>query len=181
MTTAPAHFRGAKTVEFERLAPVSARLETAHGEYVQAVDTTGPHRLWRINDGAAAADAFLVPFDDNFSARLRSLQRLHQRLTGSSSSTLLAASQLSPAQRGRLTLFVRALDGKQAGASHREIAAVLLDRQATSIPAIEWTNAPLRKRINRIIQSAQVMVKGGYLKLLRGDIERAGRFHRRSR
>ena len=84
-------------------------------------------------------------------------------------------------QRARLVLFVRALDGKHEGTSHREIAAVLLDRRARDIPAIEWTNAPLRKRINRIIAGAKVMRKDGYLKLLRGDVERAGRFRRRSR
>ena len=37
----------------------------------------------------------------------------------------------------------------------------------------------LRKRINRIIARATMMVNGGYLALLRGDAERARRFHSR--
>jgi hypothetical protein len=61
-------------------------------------------------------------------------------------------------------------------ASRREIAAILLDPAAYDIPAIEWTNATLRKRINRIIARANLMVNGGYLALLRGDVERARRF-----
>ena len=65
------------------------------------------------------------------------------------------------------------------GASRREIAAVLLDPQARDIPAIEWTNAALRKRINRIIARATLMTNGGYLALLRGDAKRARRFRRR--
>ena len=82
------------------------------------------------------------------------MQRLHQRLTANSSTALPSGSELSRIQRARLVLFVRALDGEQEGTSHREIAAVLLDAAARHIPAIEWKNAALRKRINRIIVGA---------------------------
>jgi hypothetical protein len=167
-----------KPVELDRLAPLQSRVETVHGQYVQAQDASGLHRLLRMNDGAGTANAFLIPFDENFGARLRSVQRLHQRLTANSSTALPSGSQLSRIQRARLVLFVRALDGEQEGTSHREIAAVLLDRRARNIPAIEWTNAALRKRINRVIVGAKVMRKDGYLKLLRGDVERARRFRR---
>ena len=71
------------------------------------------------------------------------------------------------------------LDGVDDGVSRREIAAVLLDPQARDIPAIEWTNAALRKRINRVIARATLITKGGYLTLLRGDAGRAERFRRR--
>ena len=108
-----------------------------------------------MNDGAGTANAFLIPFDENFGARLRSVQRLHQRFTANSSAALPSGSQLSRIQRARLVLFVRALDGEQEGTSRREIAAVLLDRRARNIPAIEWTNAALRKSVNRIIVGSQ--------------------------
>jgi hypothetical protein len=178
VTAAPADYPGVKPVELDRLAPLQSRVETVHGQYVQAQDASGLYRLLRMNDGAGTANAFLIPFDENFGARLRSVQRLHQRLTANSSTALPSGSQLSRIQRARLVLFVRALDGEQEGTSHREIAAVLLDRRARNIPAIEWTNAALRKRINRIIVGAKVMRKDGYLKLLRGDVERARRFRR---
>jgi len=181
VTTAPADYPGAKSIDLDRLGPLQSRVETPHGEYVQAQDASEVRRLLRMNESAQTANAFLIPFDENFGARLRSVQRLHQRLTANSSTTLPSGSQLSRTQRARLVLFVRALDGEQEGTSHREIAAVLLDRTAREIPAIEWTNAPLRKRINRVIAGAKVMRKDGYLKLLRGDVERAGRFRRRSR
>jgi hypothetical protein len=178
VSTAPADYPGAKPVELDRLALLHSRVETAHGQYVQAQDASGIHRILRMNEGTQTANAFLIPFDENFGARLRSVQRLHRRLTANSSTTLPSGPQLSRTQRARLVLFVRALDGKQEGTSHREIAAVLLDRMAREIPAIEWTNAPLRKRINRVIAGANVMRKDGYLKLLRGDVERARRFRR---
>jgi hypothetical protein len=79
----------------------------------------------------------------------------------------------------RLALQLRALDGEQAGASRREIAAVLLDPSARTIPAIEWKNAALRKKVNRIVASAIALMNGGYLTLLRGDPARAKRFRRR--
>jgi len=98
-----------KPVELDRLAPLQSRVETVHGQYVQAQDASGLHRLLRMNDGAGTANAFLIPFDENFGARLRSVQRLHQRLTANSSTALPSGSQLSRIQRARLVLFVRAL------------------------------------------------------------------------
>ena len=65
------------------------------------------------------------------------------------------------------------------GASRREIAAVLLDSSARTIPAIEWKNAALRKKVNRVVASAIALMNGGYLTLLRGDPARAKRFRRR--
>lgn len=77
-----------------------------------------------------------------------------------------------------MTLQLRAFDGVADGVSRREIAAILLDPHALDIPAIEWKNAALRKRINRIIVRATLMVNGGYLALLRGEADRAKRFRR---
>jgi hypothetical protein len=126
---------------------------------------------------ARAGSAFLVPFDDDFGARLHSLQRLHRRLIGKRAGPPLRSLQLSPTQRARLTLLVRALDGEQEGVSRREIAAVL-DAEARHIPAIEWKNAALRKRVNRVVASSVALMSGGYLALLRGDPTRAQRFRR---
>jgi hypothetical protein len=50
--------------------------------------------------------------------------------------------------------------------------------QAREIPAVEWTNTALRKRLSRIITRARAMAKDGYLALLRGDFERAQRFRK---
>ena len=98
---------------------------------------------------------FLIPFDENFGARLRSVQRLHQRLTANSSTALPSGSQLSRIQRARLVLFVRALDGEQEGTSRREIAAVLLDAGLATFPRSNGQMRRCVKRINRIIVGRQ--------------------------
>ncbi len=159
--------------------PVVASVDTDDGRHLLIDDPDGRHRLW-IVDGVPKHDsAFLLPFDDDFGARLHSLQRLHRRLTGKRAGPPLRSLQLSPLQRARLSVQVRALDGEQAGASRREIASVLLDPSARTIPAIEWKNAALRKKVNRIVASAVALMNGGYLTLLRGDPARAKRFRRR--
>lgn len=149
------------------------------GRHLLIDDPDGPHRLWLVEDIHARGNAFLIPFDNDFGTRLHSLQRLHRRLTGKRAGPPLRSLQLSPLQRARLALQVRALDGEQAGASRREIASALLDPSARTIPAIEWKNAALRKKVNRIVASAIALMNGGYLTLLRGDPARAKRFRRR--
>jgi hypothetical protein len=158
--------------------PVLASVDTDDGRHVLVDDPDGPHRVWFV-DGQTHGSAFLLPFDGDFGARLHSLQRLHRRLTGKNAGPPLRSLQLAPAQRSRLALQLRALDGVLEGASRREIAAVLLDPGARTIPAIEWKNAALRKKINRILARAVTLMNGGYLTLLRGDPARAKRFRRR--
>jgi hypothetical protein len=175
---APANFNAARRVDVDRLAPIATRADTDDGIHLLLNDPNGQHRLWILDDARASGTAFLIPFDDDFGARLHSLQRLQRRLTGKRAGPPPRSLQLSPLQRARLILLVRALDGEQEGASRREIAAVLLDPTARTIPAIEWKNAALRKKINRIISGALALMNGGYLTLLRGDPARAERFRR---
>ncbi len=152
------------------------RADTENGSHILVDDPDGRHRLWFIEDVHARGSAFLIPFDDDFGARLHSLQRLHRRLSGKRAGPPLRSLRLSMLQRARLTLLVRALDGEHEGASRREIAAVLLDPDARHIPAIEWKNAALRKKVNRVVASAIALMNGAYLTLLRGDPARARRF-----
>ena len=158
---------------------MAASIDTDDGRHLLIDDPDGRHRLWIVDGVPKHGSAFLLAFDDDFGARLHSLQRLQRRLAGKRAGPPLRSLQLSPRQRARLVLQLRALDGEQDGASRREIAAVLLDADARTIPAIEWKNAALRKKVNRIVASAIALMNGGYLMLLRGDPARAKRFRRR--
>lgn len=120
----------------------------------------------------------MLPNDRDFAVRLHSIERFRRSLTRRRSGPLPRSLQLSQRRRARLTLQLRSLDGLEDGASRREIAATLLDPGARDIPAIEWKNAALRKRINRIIARARLTMNGGYFALLRGDSERAMRFRK---
>lgn len=153
-------------------------MATADGRHILLDDPDGQHQLWFVDDAAVHRASFVLPLDGDFGARLHSLQRLHRRLAGQRAGPLLQSLQLTLLQRSRLTLQLRALDGDLEGAPRREIAAVLLDGKALNIPAIEWKNAALRKRINRIIAGAKMLMNGGYLALLRGEPQRARRFRR---
>ncbi|MGZ9032783.1 MAG: DUF2285 domain-containing protein [Burkholderiaceae bacterium] len=179
MAQAPKGSRAAHPIDLDALLPVAASIDTDDGRHLLIDDPDGRHRLWLVGGVPSLGNAFLLPFDGDFGARLHSLQRLQRRLAGKRAGLPLRSLQLSPPQRARLALQLRALDGEQDGASRREIAAVLLDSSAQTIPAIEWKNAALRKKVNRVVASAIALMNGGYLTLLRGDPARAKRFRRR--
>jgi hypothetical protein len=176
---APEPFAAAQIMQIDGSAPIVASVTTEDGRHILLDDPDGQHQLWFVEGVIPQPISFLIPFDSDFGARLHSLQRLHRRLAGERAGPLLKSLQLTLLQRAGLTLQLRALDGDLEGTSRREIAAVLLDSHARDIPAIEWKNTALRKRINRIIARAKVLMNGGYLALLRGEPQRASRFRRR--
>ena len=109
--------------------------------------------------------------------------RLHYVLSGFSSlapplSTLLRLRQLmktgeigetpaiTPFRRSRHILLLRAWDGLRCGATHRDLAAVLLREDAADA---RWrTEAPsLRSQIQRLARDARAMALGAYWRLLR--------------
>jgi hypothetical protein len=175
----PSGFDVGYSIDFDGLSPVLMSIETRDGRHVLLNDPAGRHRLWFAGGFRRRGSAFLIPFDGDFSARLHSVQRLHRRLTGKKAGPQLRSQRLSVGQRTRLTFLLRVLDGEQDGVTRRELAAVLLDEDARDIPAVEWKNSPLRKRINRAVTAATALMNGGYLALLRGEAERAERFQRR--
>jgi hypothetical protein len=176
---APETFTAAQAIRLDDLSPILASVTTNDGRHVLLADAEGYHQVWFVSGRHPRGSSFVIPNDDDRAARMHAVQRLERRLARKRSGPLLRSLQLSLHQRTQFTLQLRALDGVEDGASRREIAAVLLDPQARDVPAIEWTNAALRKRINRIIARATLMMKGGYLALLRGDADRAKRFRRR--
>ena len=64
--------------------------------------------------------------------------------------------------------MLRALDGWQAHASYREIAAVLLDPLVHSQSRREWLTSPRRAQIIRLVKDAIRRMRGGYRDLLSG-------------
>jgi hypothetical protein len=175
----PIRFDAGYSINFDGLSPVLMSVETRDGRHLLLNDPTGRHRLWFVGGFRRQSRAFLIPLDSDFNARLHSLQRLHRRLTGRPSGPLPRSQRLSARQRAHFAFLLRALDGEQEGMTRRELAAILLDKKARDIPAIEWKNSPLRKRINRAVAAATALMDGGYVALLRGDSERAERFQRR--
>ena len=59
--------------------------------------------------------------------------------------------------------MLRASDGVESGASRRIVAAVLLNRTVETMRAVDWQNAPERRRLARILAAARQQIESGYL------------------
>ena len=69
-------------------------------------------------------------------------------------------------QRQRLAMMLRAVDGRRAGATRRDIAEVLFGRD--QIPdGTQFDDHHLRSRTARLIRDGLAMIAGGYRKLLK--------------
>ena len=104
----------------------------------------------------------LLPLDRLFEVRaaaaLRFWRALAGRPLGRDPATLPAP------RRDRLVLALRALDGRLAEASYREIAAALFG--AARVPGRGWKTHDLRDRTARIVRLGVAMMQGGYRRLL---------------
>jgi Uncharacterized conserved protein (DUF2285) len=160
LASAPSDFPAATPVPtflhsgFARRA--SDGLYTAHGRGRTAVyslllgETT-------IDDPIMA----VVPFDGFVPERLSASERLWR--TGLGRPT--PDSRMTSQRRRRLCQMLRAVDGKTAGASHREIAEALFGRRR--VEAELWHASSLRFATMRLVRDGQAMIGEGYRTLLR--------------
>lgn len=121
------------------------------------------HRLQLLRtvpDGVA--DAAIIPLDADGLARLEAVYRLLARMNGRK---IPPDKRLTHQRLRRAQLMLRAYDGRETGATHREIARVLY-----SLPPMkrdEWQSASQRYAVMSLLRDAQKMVDGGYRALLR--------------
>ena len=157
LTEAPAATR----TRFDGLAsPPPGALPSTPGE--QIVDLSGAILRLDVDVAGARPPAVLLPLDRLFEVRLAAAQRLWRCLAGRRPNVNPAA--LSKARRDRFILALRALDGKQAGATHRQIAAALFGKDRVAGRA--WISHDLRDRTARLVRLGVGTMKGGYLRLL---------------
>lgn len=105
----------------------------------------------------------LVPLDAGGLDRLAEVDRLWRALNGRA---VPQDHSLTPQQRHRLRLILRAIDGRAEQASYREIAESLFGRSL--IADHPWKSSPWRDRVNRLVRDGRAMIAGGYRRLLRG-------------
>lgn len=130
-------------------------------------DPAGNHYLHLPETDAASASAAVIPLDADAPTRLAALLRLYRRLIGRHSGPLPQAWRLTPRQRRRLVLMVRALDGHLSKASYREIAEALHGLEA--VARYPWKTSSVRGQTIRLVRDAVIAMNGGYRNLLRGD------------
>ncbi len=126
----------------------------------------GDHRLWMPDGGALAASAVLIPRDRYFLWRVRNAVRLHLMLEGEQSRGWPREQRLTPFQLHRAALMLRVWDGVESGASRRHVAGVVLNDEAQTLRAIDWHDAPERRRLSRLLKAARQTIDGGYLQWL---------------
>ena len=108
------------------------------------------------------APAVMLPLDRLFEIRARSAVRLWRALSGVPPGANPAA--LSQQRQVRLLDALRALDGRQDGASYREIADALFGRRPVSSSG--WKTHSLRDRIIRTVRLGETLMQGDYRRLL---------------
>ena len=144
--------------------PASAR-RAVDGEHWLIDDAHRP--LPALLIGGANPDtaaAVVIPLDADFATRADAALRLWRLVTGRPRAR--PSDRLTPQQRHRLGLMLRALDGRLAGESYRAIAAGLFGH--ARIPAGRgWKTHDLRDRTIRLVRSGTKLMQGGYLDLLR--------------
>jgi len=151
------------------LPSIAADRQGEDGRHLVLADPAGDLRVWVTDPTPARKLAVLIPLDGDFSLRLESARRFHRRLLGQAAGPLPRRIDLTPLQRSRLILMLRAVDGHFAGASYREIAAALLDPAVGTMPARDWKTSAPHSRVYRLVKDAVALVRGGYRKLLHGD------------
>ncbi len=147
--------------KFQLSADVRRRLAQAAAD--QILKHKGATFRVAAHDDGMEPPAILLPFDQLFEARVAAALRLWRVLAGRDLGRDPQA--LSPARRDRLILALRALDGRLADASYRDIAAGLFGPER--LPERGWKSHDLRDRTIRLVRFGMELMQGGYRRLLR--------------
>ena len=115
-----------------------------------------------VDEAGIEPPAVLLPLDQFFENRATAAIRLWRGLAGRNPGPNPAA--LPKTRRDRLILALRALDGRLADATYREIASVLFGEAGVSDRG--WKSHDLRDRTIRLVRFGLGMMRSGYRRLL---------------
>ena len=137
------------------------------GTYLIVRHETG--RITAVMAGANPATplAALIPLDSSFPARSAAALQLSRML--SQGRLQRTPDPLTPQRRQRLRLALRALDGRLAKATYRELAQVLFGGPQDSD---HWKTHELRDQTIRLVRIGFDLMRGGYRALLRTPTRR---------
>lgn len=118
------------------------------------------HRL--VLDSASDLNTIVVPLDESFETRLDAARDFWRALKGRPTNS--GYGSLPHQTKVRHILNLRAHDGRRAGATYRQIANVLLSRDA--IAPGEWRDHHLKHKVRAILKRTERLITGGYRDLL---------------
>jgi len=165
---APDGFEHFLSVGLARLGSIAADRADGDGRELVVVDGGGQINLRLSDDRAAERPAVLLPADGFFELRAEVASRFVRRLRGQPVALLPAALRLTPARKRRLVQLLHAFDVHDAGGGPRDVAEIVLRSDQAKLPSVEWKDSHARRKANRLIHDAIVLVDRDYLKLLSG-------------
>ncbi|MEH3046667.1 DUF2285 domain-containing protein [Sphingomonas adhaesiva] len=104
----------------------------------------------------------LVPLGLDGFDRVEAIRQLLSRLHGRA---VPADTRLTRQQRRRQRRMLQAIDGSRSGATHQEIAQVVL--HAERVNRDEWQASSARHAVAALLRDARALIAGGYRRLLR--------------
>jgi hypothetical protein len=163
VVVAPAPNTFAKARSISELTPAFSCC-SADGEHWLLGQGSGALSV-KLIDGAntTGPSVVVIPFDSTYNMRLEAALCLGNAIANGTPGR--APETLTAQQRNRLKLILRALDGRLADYSYREIAKVLFGPD--SVPDGDpWNDHPLRTQTRRLCKRGEDLMRGGYLDLL---------------
>jgi hypothetical protein len=107
--------------------------------------------------------AIVIPLDGDFPMRIEAALIFWRIMTGQTRGR--APDFMTAQQRSRLKLILRALDGRLAGCSYREVAEILFGLNSIQTGP-NWKNNDLRSRTIRLCRRGLDLMNGKYANLL---------------
>ncbi len=103
----------------------------------------------------------LLPLDGKWPIRLAAADRLYHQLIDRD-----ADSPITQQRRDRLKRALRTIDGRESGASYRDVASAFFG--ADHVAAEPWKTSSLKAQVARLASYGRMMIDRGYTKLLLG-------------
>jgi hypothetical protein len=158
-------FSWAQLLDVPALGQIRVRVSFDGFVHFILADPEGDEHLW-VAGRLDQPLALMLPYGPGQRTHMSEAERLRRRLRGIATGP--PALRIAPSRRIHLLTLLRLLDGRRAGASQRELAAVLIDNKVRTYSAADWTDSNERKRIRRWSAEALELMQRGYLRLLGG-------------
>jgi len=140
-------------VERDDLVRVAAASAGEHLRMPNGLQVMAPH------DGARLA--VLLPLDGDLHVRIAAARALDAGLSGAWSPLPLPSRW----RRARVRQLLRAVDGRAAGASYRQLAERIVGERFED--TMDWRLSSARGLAIRLVDAGEALVRGGFARLLR--------------
>ncbi|MEW6633126.1 MAG: DUF2285 domain-containing protein [Pseudomonadota bacterium] len=144
------------------LAQLTAHRDSPQGSHAVHDSGTATQLLLLPGGNASRSLAALIPLDSQTLGRVEALVRFWRAYQ---KRPVPPDTRMTTQQRRRLRLMMRTADGRNNGASYRDIAMAFFGTER--VASNPWKTSALRDTVIGLVKGAAAMIGGGYLQLLR--------------